>query len=1165
MSAGSITLLRPLNGRPPTKTIGPDGNGGLVVTRSYSNSTWWSGEVISFNGIAELAGLLNLHSEARDCIVVAGDIMPDVDRSQMLRRTKVGKNGEPPTLDDDTRRTWIGLDVDKLPLPEGFDPLADLRATVAYVIAELLPIEFQGADCWASFTSSAGLRNDGTVSLRLVFVIDRATSTHEEKLWLPRRQYGHLDASVYGRHQPIYIAAPIIAPGGRDPLEGRQRCGLIRFGREVVTVPEIREPQHERSTGSSRTDDGPRSASFEEALGRIGDHEGGEGAYGACRYVVGWYFGRYGADADPAPLKAAILERIAQAQWDPKGKHTPTYFANEVFPRLDNLIESIQNNQRNTEAQAAKRAKANRRWPDEGEPLHDAEQALKEVIDRFFTVTVPRAKAIRTSDLIECDDAITADDIFDDRRIGVRVTPAVGKTLQASAAAVRGIAEGIRSVIAIPTHNKADEIQQSVNRLAGRKVAAVWRGLSQPIDPNMPDGERMCPRHETVAELVKAGGTVNDLCGTPTKPCPLRDKCQYRAQQRLEPEVWIVAHKLLEYPPPRPVAGADCLVIDEARSVEIRHDRLRIEEQLLAEREHVPDVLEHVAAALQAHPDGYFAKEVFTAAGVTSAACRGAREHDARNFPKLKVDPASPDAEVARSAKAAAKPHRAAVLRSRFWRELERFLQGDIGTSTRLRKAGDDIHISAPREVRPAWLSRPVLHLDATLDEAVARSWLPNLELVADIRVARPAGVRVRQVVDQAVAYSKIIPGLHAPEGSAARQTQERRFASIMRKLEVLCARERSVGLICPQQFEAAAIEYWNARGGLPANLILDHFGHIRGMNNFEKVSRLIVVSRMEPSAAEIEAIARVVFDRHPEHSLAGSLYPRRDVGLRMAGDGVASVSETFHPDAGCQAILSQIRDAEVAQAVHRARPIRRDAGHPLQIDILTNVPVDLTVDETTTLDAWLEVDPAELMAARGFVPDSWEGRWLVLRDVYPNVEAIKKAGQRRGGVSIDAGMNPGHSPYRYSLHKGNVPDSIEPAAGPPHPVKPDENECGTFPYKADVTNSPAAPSSRSRWARFKYRQFTKRKGGYVWVDLDRHPDPEDAWSAVLEHPEPFFGWCDQWEPADPPQPRDWLQDIAGLYAHVVVVVEVEVEVESPPLVPDATLDRSLAALSWLD
>ena len=165
---------------------------------------------------------------------------------------------------------------------------------------------------------------------------------------------------------------------------------------------------------------------------------------------------------------------------------------------------------------------------------------------------------------------------------------------------------------------------------------------------------------------------------------------------------------------------------------------------------------------------------------------------------------------------------------------------------------------------------------------------------------------------------------------------------------------------------------------------------------------------------------------------------------------------------------------------------------------------------------------------------------------LHATVNALKLAAAARGGCSIDAERSSCHFPIRSTLYKANDTKSSG-ADAEPHPAG---------------MSSCHSPIERSRWARFKYRQFGKRQASYVWVDLDRHPDPETAWSAVLEHPDsPFFGWCDTWEPADPPQPRDWLEGIAGLFAHV----EVEVEVKSPPLVPDATLDKALAALSWLD
>jgi hypothetical protein len=94
------------------------------------------------------------------------------------------------------------------------------------------------------------------------------------------------------------------------------------------------------------------------------------------------------------------------------------------------------------------------------------------------------------------------------------------------------------------------------------------------------------------------------------------------------------------------------------------------------------------------------------------------------------------------------------VDRRRFWRELERFLAGERGdteVSTRLRLSADGqaAEIATRSMVDEAWLERPVLHLDTTMNEAAAQSWLPRLDLAADIRVERGPGVFVRQVTEQ--------------------------------------------------------------------------------------------------------------------------------------------------------------------------------------------------------------------------------------------------------------------------------------------------------------------------------------------------------------------------------------------------------------------------------
>jgi hypothetical protein len=535
-----LTILRSPRGRPPTKTIGPDGAGGLMVVQQYPRITWWTGEHVEFNGFDQLADLLEQLSAACDCIVVRGGILEGVDRSNMRRATVTD-----PTLDDTTAHLWLAIDIDKLRLPDGFKPLADPDATVRYAIGETLPPEFHNASCWWQLSSSAGLSL--TLSMRLWFLLDRKLATRELKLWLaacPKQ----LDRAIFGNAQAIYIAAPVIAAGGRDPLRGRPRTGIYRRERDAVAVPEIKEPEREQRAGGGKKSIF-RSASFEQALASIGDHDGGKGCHAALSHCVGWYFGRYGGDADAETLKAAIRERAAEAFWNKD--HSRAYVADEVGAGLDRMVESIQGSQRAKEKrEREERERAARRWPDEGLPLREAEHTLREAIDHFFGAAVPRTKQ-----------PTTTDDLFEFPQLAIRTTPGTGKTIAANAAMVKAIDHGITTGHAIPTHVKAEEIERFVNRMAGKKVARVWRGMDRD-DPDAP-GETMCRRAEAVKELRKAGGKRTDLCGKGRNICPFFGKCGCHKQEAAEPAIWILPHASLEHEPPAALRRLDALVIDE--------------------------------------------------------------------------------------------------------------------------------------------------------------------------------------------------------------------------------------------------------------------------------------------------------------------------------------------------------------------------------------------------------------------------------------------------------------------------------------------------------------------------------------------------------------------------------------------------------------------------
>jgi hypothetical protein len=1100
-----------------TKTITPDGKGGLAITEIYKGTKWWSGHERTVDSIDSFAELLEKVSRDPFAMIVRGRIAKDVNRARMLRRKTTRADGTG-TIDEAEHR-WLLIDADSL--EADFDPLADPAATVAYVLGRL-PEPFRGITCWYQFTSGAGIKPG--IRIRLAFWLDRALGTEDLKLWFGAKadkiRLYPVDLSVFVCTHPIYVAHPLLAPGAWCPLGGRPRSGVVRGGSDTVAVPPIEKPQCEPGSRTYARSDSPRSASFQEALEYIGDHEGGGGCHAALLHVVGWYFGRHGSDADAGALKAAIEQTVAAACWDPKQGHGPDYIQAQMGSELDRLVRDIQQRQRDEEANKQReREAATRRWPEEGLPLQEAESVLRGALAHFFDVMVPDSVRLR-------EQPETADDVFAEyAQVGIKVSPGVGKTHQAIE---QMIATGRRCVFAIPTHAKAEEIEELANKLAGRTVARVWRGEGRP-DPDAA-GETMCRRAAVVAEIRKSGGARGDLCGSQERGfCPFYAACGYRRQEQQEPAIWIVPHSLLTSPPPATMKHVDALIVDEARSLEPYQHRLLIAD-LLASRAHRSGVLNRVSSTLRLmQPGELFIRGNLEASGISRKMCESAWKFEAKNFPKLSVSPTGDDiANVVRSKEVEA-IYRMTVDRRRFWKELERFLAGDRGNtevSTRLRLSADGqaVEVATRSMVDDAWLTRPVLHLDATMNEAAAQSWLPRLDLAADIRVERGPGVFVRQVTEQ-VGYRKLFTP--KPDNAPPEATPLAR--SVLRRVEVTCAAYREVvGLIGPKGFIEAAEAVWLETGTRPANLLTAHFGALRGLNEMEEVIHLIVVSRPEPQAAEIEAIARPTFDQHPAKSLAGEFYPKRVVGLRMTAGGTEIVEEACHPDPVAHAILEQVRDAEVAQAAHRARPVRRSAERPLQIDLATNTVVDITVDQTMSLDSWLEVGVDELLAARGSVPEEWAGKHSVLRDVFPTVAALKMSAARGGGDQRNAKDYTGEFVTSSNRDSNKEMLRIQTLSAEPLNVKGSE--------------TPAAS-----WPKYRYKVTGTRQRSTVAVNLLQHPDPAAAWAACLGVP---VGELTVWERLDPPveQPQPEASRAADPELRCTISPEATARLGIPPL-----------------
>jgi hypothetical protein len=974
----------------------------------FSRETYFEGEEHSVNSFDELAELLTRVSSQPHLMVTRGSIAEGTNPKRM-RRTTRRSNPATGAIAEESHY-WLALDIDSLPLPhEGFDPFLDAAATVAFV-KERLPAAFRDATCWYAHSSGAGFK--AGIRLRLAFWLDRPIGTTELKVWLGqsvgRNKIYPLDTQVFFCGQPIYIAAPVIVDLS-DPLGGHPRCGIVRGSSDTVTVPEIEQPERRRMKSGKAvivvSSDIPRSRSFKAALGRIGDHDGGYGCYEAIKHVVGWFFHAHGGTADVEALTAEIKARVAAAQWDKDKGRTTEYFAQKTGRDLDNLIRFVQRRQRDQEKlarqekAAAAVAAAKQRRHEEGLPLAAAERKIEKAVDKFYDRDVVKDMRTKSAGKKRHQNYTQA---------GIKTSAGTGKTYRTIKKAVAAVEKGIGSIIAVPAHVKAEEAVLLANELAGREIAAVWRGEARP-DPDAA-GELMCRSQKLVKEARAAGLAREDVC----KVCPFKGICGYHIQERKTAPIWVVAHALLFTMPPKTMREHHVLIIDEAIQVRPHTDSIAID-ALTAERKRVPEVAAKVAEALRATKAGTALKrETLAACGVTWEACRKASKIEKNNFPKLRLEPGNEDHNLTRAKEAQAAFKQTLVLK-KLWDELAAFLggtRGDAYVSTRMRisKKGDAVEVSTRKELNPEWLDRSVLALDATLDEQVARVLLPRLKLAADVRARFGEGVTVRQVHDDAVAYYR----LRSKEkvGSEWVYRPEPLLHAVMRKMESLCARTAGeVGLIAPKSAARLMEELWTTSGTKPANLrtVVQaptgnletiSYGVLRGLNALEHVQHVVVLSRPEPPAAAVEHSARVLFDHHPERSLAGEAgYPAGLAALRMADGSDVTVRQYHHTDRVCRAILEQAREAELIQALSRGRPVRRTADTPLVVEIVTSTPLQgLTVDEVTSFEEWLNPPRriADLLVERGMVPEPWEGKWAVLRDLYPTVAALKMAAGRQ-------------------------------------------------------------------------------------------------------------------------------------------------------------------------
>lgn len=222
MSASdSLTVLH-APGRRLAKLLHSDGR-----VDGYDRTRTLDGCMVPVEGLAGLLLLLQRLLARPECCVIRGELLAGNRATGIRRLLHPDKNtGEPATVRDVPRR-WLALDMEGVARPPSVCA-ADLPGCACVALATLPPA-FHAAACIVQASASHGLRPD--LRLRLWLWLDRPTWGRELRRWLRDTP---ADPSVFGAAQPIFTAAPVLAPGMCDPLPARL---LFMPGRAAVAVP----------------------------------------------------------------------------------------------------------------------------------------------------------------------------------------------------------------------------------------------------------------------------------------------------------------------------------------------------------------------------------------------------------------------------------------------------------------------------------------------------------------------------------------------------------------------------------------------------------------------------------------------------------------------------------------------------------------------------------------------------------------------------------------------------------------------------------------------------------------------------------------------------------------------------------------------------------------
>ncbi len=297
LSANSNTLvvLSPTRGRGcKVFRLGADGS---VEVQKYQSGIYFTPTCEQISNLRDLYSVIQKYSAQRDCCLIRGRLRDDIDPERLVRRKiRTPDNSDPNECAFEAQKnSWLMIDIDKLPLPDGLDVTTETDKAVGYAVS-LLPEEFKGVSYAWQLSASCGVFDKNSISVHLFFWLSEPWSDEHLRLWGKSvnalGEQNLIDASVFRPVQIHYIADPVFH-GVANPIQS-SRLGFHQGKGDAVEL-QFDLPayisSHSVATGRSIAGVG-----YEGKMSVLGDGPGGQGFNDVLVSAVASYVATEGGD-----------------------------------------------------------------------------------------------------------------------------------------------------------------------------------------------------------------------------------------------------------------------------------------------------------------------------------------------------------------------------------------------------------------------------------------------------------------------------------------------------------------------------------------------------------------------------------------------------------------------------------------------------------------------------------------------------------------------------------------------------------------------------------------------------------------------------------------------------------------------------------------------------